>query len=93
MGLIGYLGRSADSPKGFGAVLVHDAAKRAMRSLDFPVWGLCLHPEDANVKLMARYQEIGFIAGTIRTRDQTKRLLMYAPLDAFLPNAAEMEAT
>lgn len=55
MGLIGYLGRSADSPQGFGAVLVLDAAKRAAQSLDFPAWGLCLHPEDANPKLIERY--------------------------------------
>jgi hypothetical protein len=90
MGLIGYLGRSPDSPRGFGAVLIIDAARRAARSLDFPVWGLCLHPEDANDKLIGRYKEIGFIAGMGWTRDQTKRLLMYAPLEALLPTAADM---
>jgi hypothetical protein len=51
---------------------------------------LCLHPEDANPKLIARYKEIGFIQGTIWTHDQTKRLLMYASLESLLPSAAEL---
>jgi hypothetical protein len=92
MGLIGYLGRSPDSPRGFGAVLINDAAKRAARSLDFPVWGLCLHPEDANERLIERYTEIGFFSGMGWTRDQAKRLLMYAPLEALLPTATDMAA-
>jgi hypothetical protein len=74
-------------------VLVLDAAKRAVQSFQFPAWGLCLHPEDANPKLIERYKAMGFIEGKGWTQDKTKRLIMYAPLETLLPSSADIAGT
>jgi hypothetical protein len=83
MALIGFMGKAATAPKGFGAVLIHDAALRASRSEDLPVWGLALHPE--NERLAKYYDDLSFTRGMVWTRDNSKRLLMYAPLSTLLP--------
>jgi hypothetical protein len=71
MALVGFMGRAAAAPAGFGAVLIHDAALRVSRITDLPCWGLALHPE--NGPLATWYEKLGFTRGMVSTRDNTKR--------------------
>src|SRR5260370_36686417 len=82
MALIGFMGRSPDTPKGFGASLVHDAALRVSRIEDIPFWGLALHPE--NERLAAHYESLGSVRGSVWTKNKEKRPVMYGPLSNFL---------
>lgn len=60
--LIGFMGRSDDSPKGLGESLIVDAARRVHRNSDIAAWGLMLDAEGGpqNEKLWAWYQEQKF---------------------------------
>ena len=83
MALVGYMGKSVDAPKGFGGTLILDAAIRAARSEDIPVWGLALHPE--NDSLAKWYGTLGFTVGEAWRIDNKRRRVMYAPLKALMP--------
>jgi hypothetical protein len=85
---IGFLGRSDSSPKGLGAGLLEDAAKRIARA-DIASWGIVLHPEGGtdNTKLYSWYTNRGF---KLRTGKEGELPEMYAPLSAFLPPDFEL---
>ena len=82
--LIGYMGRNSGTPKGLGAALVVDAARRAHRSLEIPAVGLAVEPEGGrnNPKLWAWYEKVGFVPAKTLVR------LMYGPYEAFIPELA-----
>lgn len=73
--LIGYMGKADGAPKGFGGVLIADAALRVSRSSDIAAWGLALEPE--NEQLAKWYADQGFVAAKNKPR------FMYGPLSAF----------
>jgi hypothetical protein len=76
---IGFMGRHDDAPRGIGAGLIFDAARRVYR--EGTGWGLTLDSEGgpSNPKLMAWYEGVGF------ARARTQAGVMYAPLQRFLP--------
>ncbi len=74
MALIGYMGKAPDAPKGFGAVLIRDAALRMARPADLPIWGIALHPE--NEALATWYETLGFTRGRIWVGDNHQQLVM-----------------
>jgi GNAT superfamily N-acetyltransferase len=80
---IGFMGRHDAAPKGFGAALIIDAARRVHRNGDIAAWGLVLESEGGpdNKKLWAWYQAQGFKA----CRGEVHAHSMYASLSAFLP--------
>ena len=83
--LIGYMGKNNGAPKGVGAALLIDAARRAYRSLDIPAVGLAVEPEGGreNKKLWDWYERSGFIPA--KTIDR----LMYGTYEAFIPELTE----
>jgi hypothetical protein len=80
--LIGFMGRDDSAPKGLGAALILDAARRVVRNRDIAAWGLALESEGGpeKQKLWNWYISIGFTPA--RTADHPR--LMYAPLSAFM---------
>lgn len=80
--LIGFMGRDDNSPKGIGAALILDAARRVHRNRDIAAWGLTLDAEGgpANPKLWNWYIKQGFSPAKILERPA----LMYAPLAKFM---------
>jgi hypothetical protein len=63
MALIGFMGRSDESEKGLGGLLLVDAARRVLRISDLGIWGLVLEPERGNgiENPLARfYRDMGF---------------------------------
>jgi hypothetical protein len=78
---IGFMGRDDGAEKGFGSLLIVDAARRVYRNGDIAAWGLVLESEGgpANKKLWDWYQEQGF-----KPCRQTPNS-MYGALSAFLP--------
>jgi hypothetical protein len=83
MALIGFMGRHDGAPKGIGAGLVVDAARRVHRSQDLAAWGLMLDSEggEANAKLWKWYVDQGFTPA----RDKDRPAVMYGALKKFLP--------
>jgi hypothetical protein len=79
---IGFMGRDDSSPKGFGAALLVDAARRVYRNGDIAAWGLVLESENGpdNKKLWEWYKAQGF-----KPCRGAHPHSMYAPLSAFLP--------
>jgi hypothetical protein len=79
---IGFMGRDDGAPKGFGAALLIDAARRVYRNQDVAAWGIVLESENGpeNVKLWKWYQDQGF-----KLCRGAHPHSMYAPLSAFLP--------
>lgn len=81
---VGFMGRDDTSVKGFGALLIVDAARRVHRNRDIGAWGLVLEFEggpDKNPKLWAWYLAQGFKA----CRSGPQPNSMYGALSAFLP--------
>jgi hypothetical protein len=78
---IGFMGRDDNAPKGLGAALIVDAARRVHRNADIAAWGLVLESEGGkdNQKLWDWYQDQGF--KPCRKVPNS----MYGPLSAFLP--------
>ena len=75
--IVSRAGAKADGiQKGFGGVLIHDAALRVSRIKDIGIWGIALDAE--NEKLAQWYGTKGFQAA----KEQPK--LMYGRLDRFL---------
>jgi hypothetical protein len=63
MARIGFMGRSNDSDKGLGQVLLVDAALRVLKISDLGIWGLVLEPEGGNGNtnsLAGYYRSMGF---------------------------------
>jgi GNAT superfamily N-acetyltransferase len=79
---IGFMGRDDNSPKGFGAALLIDAARRVHRNGDIAAWGLVLESDGGpeNKKLWDWYQAQGF-----KLCRGAHPHSMYGPLSAFLP--------
>lgn len=79
---IGFMGRDDSSPKGFGAALLIDAARRVYRNGDIAAWGLVLESDGGpeNKKLWDWYQAQGF-----KLCRGAHPHSMYGPLSAFLP--------
>jgi hypothetical protein len=79
---IGFMGRDDAAPKGFGASLLIDAARRVYGNGDIAAWGLVLESEGGpeNRKLWDWYQAQGF-----KVCRGAHPHSMYAPLSAFLP--------
>jgi hypothetical protein len=79
---IGFMGRDDSAPKGFGAALIVDAARRVHRNGDIAAWGLVLESEGGaeNAKLWKWYEAQGFKA----CRGSHPHS-MYGSLTAFLP--------
>lgn len=77
LALIGFIGRSDDADKGFGRMLIVDAARRAKFNEDIAVWGLALESDGGpgNSKLWEWYKIQGFKAA--KSTDENSRL-MYA---------------
>lgn len=82
MGLLGFMGKHDDAPKGIGEILLADAAIRVSKS-DLGVWGIMLHAE--NERLTAWYGEQGFKLAPPDKAGEKNNLLMYAPLASLLP--------
>lgn len=82
---IGFMGRDDRSPKGLGAGLVTDAARRVHRNPDVAAWGLILDSErgEENPGLMRRYTEIGFRSA--KSDAARASGVMYAPLKSLIP--------
>ena len=80
MALIGFLGRDDTAPKGFGGVLLIDAARRVLRD-GIGMYGLVLQSAGGktNHKLWSWYLGRGF------RECQRSDGVMYAPLSAFMP--------
>ena len=88
--LIGFMGRSDDSPKGLGESLVVDAARRVHRNLDIAAWGLMLDAEGGqqNEKLWAWYQEQKFQPVKVDLKADPPKAasgVMYAALPWLIP--------
>jgi hypothetical protein len=63
MARIGFMGKDDSAPKGFGSVLISDAARRAMAS-SIGVCGIIVEPEggqSGNPKLWSWYLDQGFM--------------------------------
>jgi hypothetical protein len=76
------MGRDNTAPKGFGAALIVDAARRVHRNGDIAAWGLVLESEGGpeNAKLWAWYRAQGF-----KPCRGDSPSSMYGPLSAFIP--------
>jgi hypothetical protein len=73
------MGRHDEAPKGIGAGLIIDAARRVYRNSDIAAWGLILDAEGQNEQLMKWYESIGF-----RRAKKTTGVL-YAPFKSLIP--------
>jgi hypothetical protein len=81
MMLLGFMGRSDGAPKGLGAALVAEAARRVHQSTDLAAWGLTLEAEGGrDTRLWDWYKKIGFVPAKITPASPTPPGLMYAPL-------------
>lgn len=83
---VGFMGRDDNAPKGFGAALLVDAARRVHRSEDVAAWGLKLNSEGGplgNPKLFGWYKRMGFTPRLDETGAETRT--MYCPLRRLLP--------
>lgn len=81
---IGFMGRDDRAQKGFGVLLIVDAARRVYHNQDIGAWGLVLESEggeQANPKLWEWYKAQGF--KPCRAGPQPNS--MYGPLSAFIP--------
>jgi GNAT superfamily N-acetyltransferase len=81
--LIGFMGRDDKAPKGLGAALLVDAARRVRRNPDIPAWGLALDSEGGsdNAKLWNWYQKQGFTPA--KADAEGRHGIMYASLKKF----------
>jgi hypothetical protein len=80
---IGYMGRDDNAPRGLGAGLIVDAARRVTRITDLGIWGLTLDAE--NEELATKfYARVGFKRARQAASEDAPPLLMYGPLSAFL---------
>lgn len=79
---IGFMGRDKSAPKGFGAPLLIDAARRVYRNRDIAAWGLVLEADGGpeNKKLWKWYEDQGF-----KPCRGSHPHSVYAALSAFLP--------
>jgi hypothetical protein len=79
---IGFMGRHDGAPKGLGASLIVDAARRVYRNCDIAAWGLVLESEGGpdNKKLWKWYKDQGF-----KPCRGAHPHSVYGPLSAFLP--------
>jgi hypothetical protein len=79
---IGFMGRDKTAPKGFGAALIVDAARRVYRNQDIAAWGIVLESDGGpeNQKLWGWYEAQGF-----KVCRGSHPNSMYGPLSAFLP--------
>ena len=85
MALIGYMGRDDQAPKGLGATLLVDAARRISRIADIGIWGIALHAENDDLATKF-YLKAGFMrAKQAPGGDPVPRGLMFAPLASLLP--------
>ena len=75
------MGRDDNAPKGLGAALIVDAARRVSRITALGIWGLMLDAE--NDGLVAWYEKIGFKRAR-PLKDGPPSKLMYGPLKSFL---------
>ena len=78
---IGFMGRDDRAPRGLGAGLIVDAARRVYRNPDITAWGLILDAEggSGNPSLVRWYESVGF------TSAKTLPGVMYGPLKRFPP--------
>jgi hypothetical protein len=74
--LLGYMGKHKTAPANTGSDILLDAARRAHRSLDIASWGLFLHAEGNNPKLVKFYEDQKFVA--ISKPDGSKQGHMFA---------------
>ena len=79
---IGFMGRDKTAPRGFGAALIVDAARRVHRNQDIAAWGIVLESDGGpeNTKLWTWYQSHGF-----KPCRGSHPHSMYGALSAFLP--------
>jgi hypothetical protein len=79
---IGFMGRDQAAPKGFGAALIVDAARRVHRNQDIAAWGIVLESDGGpeNKKLWGWYEAQGF-----KPCRSANPYSVYGPLTAFLP--------
>jgi hypothetical protein len=84
MALIGFMGRDDSAPKGVGAGLIADAAKRvaSVRS-QLAIWGIWLNCETEG-KLMDWYQSVGFTRAIPKKPSDPPMKAMWAPLETLL---------
>ena len=88
--LIGFMGRHDGAPKGLGASLIVDAARRVYLNEDLAAWGLMLDSEGgpANAKLWQWYQRQGFTPAKNDPEAQKtdpNAGVMYAALKKLIP--------
>jgi hypothetical protein len=76
------MGRDKNAPKGFGAALIVDAARRVHRNQDIAAWGIVLESDGGpdNKKLWGWYEAQG-----LKPCRGSHPHSMYGPLSAFLP--------
>jgi hypothetical protein len=83
MVLLGFMGRHDATAKGFGGILLADAALRVSTITELGIWGIMLHAE--NDKLVTWYDSQGFKLCPKNRVDAHNERLMYASLQALLP--------
>jgi|SRR5208282_2580577 len=93
---IGYMGRHDGAPKGLGASLIVDAARRVYLNDGLAAWGLMLDSEGGpnNPQLWAWYQKQGFVIARPDPDDKNppdpNRGIMYAALRKLIPELASV---